>query len=110
MITAGSASGPPSSRPTNPRSAMAPSPVSHSFRVSLSCRQAVISEVRPGRAAVNRWYGGMVHGLGHAFGLPDSAATDGTPMSASFCDYPNTHFNQSQKNQILNGPYGSFLS
>ena len=56
----------------------------------------------------------MVHELGHAFGLPDSTSTstltDGTPMSASFYDYPNTHFNQSQKNQILNGPYGSFLS
>ncbi|MDH6623085.1 hypothetical protein M2271_000872 [Streptomyces sp. LBL] len=60
--------------------------------------------------SMNRWYGGMVHELGHAFGLPDAASTDGTPMSASFYDYPNTHFNQSQKNQILNGPYGSFLS
>jgi hypothetical protein len=58
---------------------------------------------------MNRWYGGMVHELGHAFGLPDSTSTDGTPMSASFYDYPNTHFNQSQKNAILNGPYGSFL-
>ncbi|NUT46718.1 MAG: RICIN domain-containing protein [Saccharothrix sp.] len=58
---------------------------------------------------MNRWYGGMVHELGHAFGLPDSSYTDGTPMSASFYDYPNTHFNQSQKNAILNGPYGSFL-
>ncbi|MBT2232169.1 RICIN domain-containing protein [Nonomuraea sp. NEAU-A123] len=59
---------------------------------------------------MNRWYGGMVHELGHAFGLPDSTSTDGTPMSASFYDYPNTHFSQSQKNQILSGPYGSFLS
>ena len=58
---------------------------------------------------MNRWYGGMVHELGHAFGLPDSSSTDGTPMSASFYDYPNTHFNQSQKTSILNGPYGSFL-
>ncbi len=58
---------------------------------------------------MNRWYGGMVHELGHAFGLPDSTSTDGTPMSASFYDYPNTHFNQSQKTSILNGPYGSFL-
>ncbi len=58
---------------------------------------------------MNRWYGGMVHELGHAFGLPDSTSTDGTPMSASFYNYPNTHFNQSQKNAILNGPYGSFL-
>lgn len=59
--------------------------------------------------SMNRWYGGMVHELGHAFGLPDAASTDGTPMSASFYNYPDTHFNQSQKNQILNGPYGSFL-
>ncbi len=58
---------------------------------------------------MNRWYGGMVHELGHAFGLPDSTSTDGTPMSASFYDYPNTHFSQSQKNGILTGPYGSFL-
>jgi hypothetical protein len=60
--------------------------------------------------AMNRWYGGMVHELGHALGLPDSTSTDGTPMSASFYNYPNTHFSQAQKNQILNGPYGSFLS
>ncbi|HWS39363.1 MAG TPA: cellulose binding domain-containing protein [Actinoplanes sp.] len=60
--------------------------------------------------AMNRWYGGMVHELGHAFGLPDSTSTDGTPMSASFYDYPNTHFSQAQKNAILAGPYGSFLS
>ncbi len=59
---------------------------------------------------MNRWYGGMVHELGHAFGLPDSTSTDGTPMSASFYDYPNTHFSQSQKTAIFNGPYGSFLS
>ncbi|MER6415030.1 RICIN domain-containing protein [Streptomyces humidus] len=60
--------------------------------------------------SMNRWYGGMVHELGHAFGLPDSSSTDGTPMSASFYDYPATHFSQNQKNQILSGPYGSFLS
>ena len=59
---------------------------------------------------MNRWYGGMVHELGHALGLPDSTSTDGTPMSASFYSYPDTHFNQSQKTGILNGPYGSFLS
>jgi hypothetical protein len=59
---------------------------------------------------MNRWYGGMVHELGHAFGLPDSTSTDGTPMSASFYSYPNTHFSQAQKNQILAGPYGSFFS
>ncbi|MEJ3749700.1 cellulose-binding domain-containing protein [Actinomycetes bacterium KLBMP 9797] len=59
---------------------------------------------------MNRWYGGMVHELGHAFGLPDSTSTDGTPMSASFYNYPNTHFSQDQKNRILSGPYGSFLS
>ncbi|MEU5259808.1 hypothetical protein [Amycolatopsis sp. NPDC021455] len=60
--------------------------------------------------AMNRWYGGMVHELGHAFGLPDSSRTDGTPMSASFYDYPNTHFSAQQKTAIRNGPYGSFLS
>ncbi|MDX3453723.1 hypothetical protein PV396_17480 [Streptomyces sp. ME02-8801-2C] len=60
--------------------------------------------------AMNRWYGGMVHELGHAFGLPDSSRTDGTPMSASFYDYPNCHFDQQQKNGIRNGPYGRFLS
>ncbi|MFI1994434.1 cellulose binding domain-containing protein [Actinoplanes sp. NPDC020271] len=60
--------------------------------------------------AMNRWYGGMVHELGHAFGLPDSTSTDGTPMSASFYDYPDTHFSQAQKNAILAGPYGRFLS
>jgi hypothetical protein len=59
---------------------------------------------------MNRWYGGMVHELGHGFGLPDSTSTDGTPMSASFYDYPDTHFSQAQKNAILAGPYGSFLS
>jgi hypothetical protein len=58
---------------------------------------------------INRWYGGMVHELGHAFGLPDSSSTDGTPMSASFYQYPNTHFSQSQKNSILNGGQKSFL-
>ncbi|MFJ8962456.1 RICIN domain-containing protein [Lentzea sp. NPDC102401] len=58
---------------------------------------------------MNRWYGGMVHELGHALGLPDSTSTDGTPMSASFYDYPNTHFSQAQKTAILNGPYGGFL-
>jgi len=59
---------------------------------------------------MNRWYGGMVHELGHGFGLPDSSSTDGTPMSASFYSYPNTHFSQAQKTAILNGRYGSFLS
>lgn len=58
---------------------------------------------------MNRWYGGMVHELGHALGMPDSSRTDGTPLSASFYDYPNTHFNQDQKTRILNGPYGQFL-
>jgi hypothetical protein len=59
---------------------------------------------------INRWYGGMVHELGHAFGLPDATSTDGTCMSASLYDYPNCVFNQTQKNGILNGPYASFLS
>jgi hypothetical protein len=51
--------------------------------------------------AMGRWYGGMVHELGHAFTLPDATSTDGTPMSASFYSYPNCHFNASQKNQLL---------
>ncbi|WP_433187357.1 cellulose-binding domain-containing protein [Actinoallomurus sp. CA-150999] len=59
---------------------------------------------------MNRWYGGMVHELGHAFGLPDATSTDGTCMSASLYDYPNCTFSPTQKNGILNGPYGSFLS
>ncbi|HEU5334020.1 MAG TPA: cellulose-binding domain-containing protein [Actinocrinis sp.] len=60
--------------------------------------------------ALNRWYGGMVHELGHAFGLPDATSTDGTCMSASLYDYPNCTFNQTQKNGILTGPYAGFLS
>jgi hypothetical protein len=52
--------------------------------------------------AMNRWYGGMVHELGHAFLLPDSTYTDGTPMSASFYSYPNCHFTQAQKDSMLN--------
>ncbi|WP_239137766.1 cellulose-binding domain-containing protein [Sphaerisporangium rufum] len=59
---------------------------------------------------MNRWYGGMVHELGHAFGLPDATSTDGTCMSASFYSYPNCTFDQTQKNGMLNGPYGAFLS
>lgn len=59
---------------------------------------------------MDRWYGGMVHELGHAFGLPDATSTDGTCMSASLYDYPNCVFNQTQKNEILSGPYASFLS
>lgn len=51
--------------------------------------------------AMGRWYGGMVHELGHAFGLPDATSTDGTPMSASFYDYPNCHFSAAQKNTLL---------
>jgi hypothetical protein len=59
---------------------------------------------------INRWYGGMVHELGHAFGLPDATSTDGTCMSASLYDYPNCTFSQTQKNGILNGPFANFLS
>ncbi|MCL6589269.1 MAG: cellulose-binding domain-containing protein [Firmicutes bacterium] len=51
--------------------------------------------------AMNRWYGGMAHELGHAFMLPDSTYTDGTPMSASFYSYPNCHFTQAQKDAML---------
>jgi hypothetical protein len=60
--------------------------------------------------SMNRWYGGMVHELGHAFGLPDSSGDDDTPMSGDFYNYPDTHFSQNQKTQILNGAYGAFLS
>lgn len=56
---------------------------------------------------MNRWYGGMVHEMGHMFTLPDSSSTDGTPMSASFYDYPDCHFSQSQKNTILNASQNS---
>jgi hypothetical protein len=59
---------------------------------------------------LNRWYGGLVHEFGHAFGLPDATSTDGTCMSASLYSYPNCTFNQTQKNGILNGRYASFLS
>ncbi|MET8847850.1 hypothetical protein [Amycolatopsis sp. NPDC004625] len=59
---------------------------------------------------LNRWYGGMVHELGHAFGLPDAAGTDGAPMSASFYRCPDTHFDARQKAAIGTGPYGGFLS
>ena len=38
------------------------------------------------------------------------AAGPGTPMSASFYSYPNTHFSQAQKDRIRSGPYGRFLS
>ena len=47
--------------------------------------------------------------LGHAFGLPDATHDDGTPMSGAFYNYPNTHFTAAQKQQILSGPYGSFV-
>ncbi len=60
-------------------------------------------------ATMNRWYGGMVHELGHALGLPDSTSTDGTPMSGSFYEYPNCHFNQSQKDGLLKGRFSGFL-
>jgi hypothetical protein len=51
---------------------------------------------------MNRWHGGMAHELGHAFGLPDSTSTDGTPMSASFYEYPNCHLTQAQIDGMLN--------
>jgi hypothetical protein len=60
--------------------------------------------------SMNRWYGGMVHELGHAFGLPDASSDDGTPMSGDFYNYPDTHFSQAQKTQILNGSYGAFMT
>jgi len=60
-----------------------------------------------GTESINRWYGGMVHEMGHMFGLPDSSSTDGTPMSASFYSYPNCHFSTAQKNSILNASQNS---
>jgi hypothetical protein len=57
--------------------------------------------------SMNRWYGGMVHEMGHMFGLPDSSSTDGTPMSGSFYSYPNCHFSTAQKNSILNASQNS---
>ncbi len=54
-----------------------------------------------------RWVGGMVHEMGHAFGLPDSTSTDGTCMSGSFYGWPNCTFTQSQKDQMLNGSWGT---
>jgi hypothetical protein len=54
-----------------------------------------------------RWIGGMVHELGHAFGLPDSTSTDGTCMSASFYGWPNCTFTQAQKDKMLNGNWGT---
>jgi hypothetical protein len=59
---------------------------------------------------MNRWYGGMVHELGHAFGLPDASGDDGTCMSGAMYGYPNCFFTEEQKTAIFNGPYGSFLS
>ena len=54
-----------------------------------------------------RWVGGMVHEVGHAFGLPDSTSTDGTCISASFHGWPNRTFTQSQKDPGLNRAWGS---
>jgi hypothetical protein len=54
-----------------------------------------------------RWVGGMVHELGHAFGLPDSSSTDGTCMSASFYEWPNCTFTDSQKSTMRNSAWGS---
>lgn len=57
----------------------------------------------------SRWVGGMVHELGHAFGLPDSTSTDGTCMSASFYEFPNCIFTDSQKQSMFDNMYSSFL-
>lgn len=53
-----------------------------------------------------RWVGGMVHELGHAFGLPDSASTDGTCMSATFYSWPDCEFTESQVGTMLNSRWG----
>lgn len=66
-----------------------------------------------GSAGIERWYGGMIHELGHAFGLPDSPSDDDTPMSGTgvYSYSPDKlHFTQSQKEGILNGSYASILS
>ena len=59
---------------------------------------------------MNRWYGGMVHELGHGFGLDDASGDDGTCMSGALYTYPNCFFSEEQKTAMLNGPFGSFLS
>lgn len=59
---------------------------------------------------MGRWVGGMVHELGHAFGLPDSSGDDTTPMSACLYGFPACNFEQGQKDGILNGPYSHILS
>jgi len=59
---------------------------------------------------MNRWYGGMIHELGHALNLPDASGDDQTCMSNALYAYPNCFFSEEQKAGILNGPYGSFLS
>lgn len=59
---------------------------------------------------MNRWYGGMVHELGHGFGLDDASGDDGTCMSGALYAYPNCFFTEEQKTAMLNGPFGSFLS
>jgi hypothetical protein len=51
-----------------------------------------------------RWVGGMVHELGHAFGLPDAQSTDGTVMSASFYGWPNCVFTSAMANTMKNLP------
>jgi hypothetical protein len=38
-----------------------------------------------------------------------STSARSAPKAPAFYDHPNTHFNQSQQNAILNGPYCSFL-
>lgn len=65
-----------------------------------------------GEAGIERWYGGMIHELGHAFGLPDSPSDDTTPMSGTgvYAYGPNIHFTQAQKDGILGGGYASILS
>ena len=58
---------------------------------------------------MSRWYGGMVHEMGHMLGLPDSSGDDDTPMSADFYNYPDTHFSPAYKNQILDNTYDKWF-
>lgn len=58
--------------------------------------QRLLGQPRPDGAAGkrteprSRWYGGMGHGMGRMFGLPDSFGDDTTPISADFYNFPDT--------------------
>ena len=66
-------------------------------------------------APLNRWYGGLGHEMGHAFGLPHPPtcdATGGGPtcdtkalMWAGYADYPNTYFRSDEKTILYGSPF-----